>query len=200
MGAFVVGPVHGFMLWNSFLALIPPALAIVLFRSRSRFGGPLWWTGAVVWLLFLPNAPYVLTDVVHMVGAVRVSRSDAHAYLVLCTYGLLFTCGLAAYVFSLQTFRRFLHRVVPSTVVAPVLLGVHALCVVAMYLGRVVRVNSWDAVLAPGRVLGSMAHVPSPRTVAVLAVMFLVVGIGAFFTAAIGEKVVAQLRRRGFVS
>jgi uncharacterized membrane protein len=193
--ALIVGPVHGFMLWNAFLAGVPTALALVLFRRRRRAGSAMWWAGAVAWLLFLPNAPYVLTDVVHMVGVLRVSTSDRHSYLVLCTYAVLFAGGLVSYVVSLQLFRRFLHGVIPSRYVAAVLVSVHALCVVAMYLGRVVRVNSWDAVLAPGRVLGSMLHVPQPRTVVLLGTMFVVVGAGACVTAAVCNRALVQLRR-----
>ena len=72
---------------------------------------------------------------------------------------------------------------------------VHALCVIAMYLGRYIRLNSWDAVLAPQQVAGSVLRVPGPFTVAVLAVMFVVVGIGVFVMAAIGDKVAARARR-----
>jgi uncharacterized membrane protein len=42
----------------------------------------------------------------------------------------------ASYALSLQLFRRFLRRHVRSGLVAPTILFVHALCAVAMYLGR----------------------------------------------------------------
>ncbi len=110
-------------------------------------------------------------------------------------YGAFFAAGLASYVISLQLFRWFMHRVAPSRIVAPVMLALHGLCVVAMYVGRVVRLNSWDAVLAPGAVAASVLRVPRPSTVVLLALMFLVVGAGAFVTAAVGEKILAHLRR-----
>ena len=62
---------------------------------------------------------------------------------------MLFAFGLASYALSLQLFRRFLHRNVAPRLVAPTILFVHALCVLAMYLGRVIRLNSWDVVTAP---------------------------------------------------
>ena len=72
---------------------------------------------------------------------------------------------------------------------------VHGLCVVAMYLGRVVRLNSWDVVLAPGTVLASVLRVPHAYTVALLAVMFVVVGASAYVTYAVGDRAIARLRR-----
>ena len=57
-----------FLLWNLFLAAIPLLASGRLMRERR----PEWalslrdglWLG--VWLLFLPNAPYLLTDFVHL--------------------------------------------------------------------------------------------------------------------------------------
>jgi len=194
VGAFLYGPVHGFMLWNLFLAAVPAVLAIALFTIPTRRRA-LWWLGLGTWVLFLPNAPYVLTDVVHMVHDIQRAHSDARAYLVIATYGVLFALGLASYAFSLQLFRRFLHRTVRARVTAPAIVLVHALCTVAMYVGRVIRLNSWDVVTAPQQVATSLLRVPRPATVAVLAVMFVVVGVGVFVTLAVGDKVVARARR-----
>jgi uncharacterized membrane protein len=182
------------MVWNLFLAAVPAALAIALFRRRAR-RSLTWWAGLGVWLLFLPNAPYVLTDVMHLVDDIRATSSDAHAYLSIITYGVFFTAGLASYVFSLQLFRRYLHTVWPARAVLPTLLLVHGLCVVAMYIGRVMRFNSWDAILAPGDIAASVIRVPRPTTVVVLMTTFVVVGIGTYAMAAVASSAHARLRR-----
>src|SRR5690349_24932051 len=98
------------MLWNLYLAAIPTALALVLFRRPMR-RGPAWWLTFGAWLLFLPNAPYVLTDVVHMFHDLRVAHSPGRVFAVLVLYALFAAAGLASYVVSMQLFRRFLHRV-----------------------------------------------------------------------------------------
>jgi uncharacterized membrane protein len=194
VGAFLYGPVHGFMLWNIFLAAVPAVLALALFPTSVR-RGVAWWLGFGAWVLFLPNAPYLLTDVVHMVHDIKLASSDSWAYVVIVTYGTLFAFGLASYALSLQLFRRFLHRTVRSRFVAPAIVLVHALCVLAMYLGRFIRLNSWDVLVAPGTVLSSVLHVPRPMTVVVLAVMFVVVGVGVLVTLAIADNVFARARR-----
>ena len=115
--------------------------------------------------------------------------------MVIVTYGVLFACGLVSYALSLELFRRFLHRTVRGRLVAPAILLVHALCVLAMYLGRTIRLNSWDVVTAPNRVVASVVRVPRPLTVVELAVMFVVVGVAGFATVAVGDKAVVHCRR-----
>ncbi|HUI48596.1 MAG TPA: DUF1361 domain-containing protein [Acidimicrobiia bacterium] len=195
MVAYLYGPVHGFMLWNLSLAAVPAVLALVLF-AIPQHRGVCWWVGLATWLLFLPNAPYVLTDVVHMIHDIQRSHTDRWSYVVIATYGVLFACGLASYALSLDLFRRYLHRTVASQLVVPTILSVHALCVVAMYLGRVVRLNSWDALIAPREVVAAVLRVPRPATVGVIGMMFVVVGAGVFATVAVGHKLVAQARCR----
>ena len=83
----------------------------------------------------------------------------------------------------------------PKPIVISSLFLLHGTCVVAMYLGRVVRVNSWDAVLAPGPVVHTVLRVPRPSTVLLLMAMFVFVGAVAFATRAVGAQAMAQVRR-----
>jgi uncharacterized membrane protein len=189
-----IGPVHPFMVWNLYLAAIPALLAIVLFRRPPRIGVT-WLCGLVAWVLFLPNAPYVLTDVVHMVDDLHASPSRSYSFQVLAVYAMFFACGLASYVLSLKLFSRFLRRVVRPQVALATLIALHGLCIVAMYLGRFMRFNSWDMVFDPGAVLESVIGVPRPTTLFVLVTMFVVVGVGTFVTAVAGSKAISELRR-----
>ena len=65
------------------------------------------------------------------------------------------------------------------------------LCVVAMYLGRFMRFNSWDVLFAPGAVLESVIGVPRPTTLVVLIAMFVVVGAGTCVTGGGSERFAA---------
>jgi uncharacterized membrane protein len=95
--------VRAFMLWNLYLATIPTVLAIVLFRRPTRTG-PMWWLMFGGWLLFLPNAPYVLTDVVHMFHDLRVAHTLGRAGAILVMSALFAAAGLASYATSMQLF------------------------------------------------------------------------------------------------
>src|SRR5436190_15134694 len=56
-----------FLLWNLFLGWIPLLLALGLYDGYRRGArAPLLAPLAVLWLLFLPNAPYIVTDFIHL--------------------------------------------------------------------------------------------------------------------------------------
>ncbi|MFC4858170.1 DUF1361 domain-containing protein [Actinophytocola glycyrrhizae] len=167
----------GWMGWNAFLALVPLVLAHLLFGRRQR---PRWLliTGGAVFVAFLPNAPYVLTDVLHLPRDLRHVESWVAAGL-LTQYLVLFAIGFVAYVLSLVRLERWLaERGVSRRAVLLTDLSLHALCAVGIVLGRVFRFNSWDLVTNPGGLL-ELVRVPQPRTVLVLFVLFTVLAAGA---------------------
>lgn len=77
------------MVWNTWLALIPLTLADYLFHRNSQRTA-LWWLGALVFIAFLPNAPYVLTDIIHLIEDIRYGYSMWIVALVLVPQYLLF--------------------------------------------------------------------------------------------------------------
>ena len=57
-----------FLVWNLFLAWMPLFIALfiwLLFRN-GLLNITLWSVMACLWLLFYPNAPYIITDLVHL--------------------------------------------------------------------------------------------------------------------------------------
>ena len=51
------------LLWNLFLAWIPLVLALQVYEGYRRGAAALsLWTGGLLWLVFFPNAPYIVTD------------------------------------------------------------------------------------------------------------------------------------------
>jgi uncharacterized membrane protein len=144
--------VHGFMVWNSILALVPLALAMLLFRAdRPAKRTGLWWAGVVAFVAFLPNAPYVLTDVVHLIQDVRITHSPAQiTLLVLPAYAAFFFLGVESYTLCLRRVRRALGNGLHAWAVEA---GLHGVCALGIYLGRFARLNSWDIVRQPATVL-----------------------------------------------
>ena len=90
------------MTWNTLLALVPAALAVVLFRHEGR-RHLVWWIGVVAFVLFLPNAPYVVTDLVHLRSDVSQAGTDAAVYVgVLPLYAAFIAFGFGCYAIALH--------------------------------------------------------------------------------------------------
>ncbi len=135
-----------FLPWNLLLAWIPYLLALGIdaLAARVRSGRGLLILPVALWALFLPNAPYILSDVVHL-------RSSSMPLLPLDTLLILSFAlpALALGLFALGRIHRLVEeRVGPAagwTFVCMMLL----LTGTGIWLGRVVRLNSWDVLTRP---------------------------------------------------
>jgi uncharacterized membrane protein len=141
------------MTWNLFLAFIPLALSVWLFRTQ-RGRSWVWWLGFLVFYAFLPNAPYLLTDVIHLIDDVRNIQSVWMITLVLIpVYFLVIMAGFQAYVISLINLGHYLHRIGKSKWILGIELITHALNAIGIYWGRFLRFNSWDFITQPDAIL-----------------------------------------------
>ena len=162
----------GWMTGNVLLAAVPFVLAVVLFVPRQpRTVG--WWIGAVTFVAFLPNAPYVLTDVIHLRSQVHDAASNLRVLALLAQYGTLMVVGVAFYGASLAILRRRLALEGRARWRWPAELALHAVCSIGIFLGRFLRLNSWDLLARPGAVL-QYVRVPHPSTVVIIVVTFMV--------------------------
>jgi uncharacterized membrane protein len=159
---------YTFLVWNLFLAVLPPIFAVLFARATQRGSSPavriIWF---VLWLLFLPNAPYIATDFVHLAAQPRVPLwFDIALLLSFAGTGLLLGYSSVADVQSAiaSRFGRITGWIVAFS--ALILSGF------GIYLGRFLRWNSWDAITDPFDVATYIArhstHPAShPRTIAV---------------------------------
>jgi uncharacterized membrane protein len=167
---------HSGVAWNLFLAWIPFALSLVIY-ARAKAGaalGVLLPLGAL-WLIFFPNAPYLVTDLKHVAPGGRVPMLyDVLLFATSAWAGLLL--GLT----SLFLIHAVVRRLVGALNAWALVVGVLALSSFGIYLGRVHRWNSWDVVVHPGpltRQIGSglldpLSH-PRPLGLMVLFTSFL---------------------------
>jgi uncharacterized membrane protein len=169
---------YRFLIPNLFLACIPLLLSTTL-RMADRLrchwtimGGPF-----VLWLLFLPNAPYILTDILHL-----TRTSDAPAWYDLA---LLLSCSgtglLMGYLSLVDVQGIVARRLGPIfgwifSLVSLVLSGF------AIYLGRFLRWNSWDVLFTPTRLLDItsvlMHPVSNARPLSVTLVFGIILALG----------------------
>jgi uncharacterized membrane protein len=142
-----------FLIWNLFLACIPLAasrLLRVFHHRRSLDMAQLVLLG--VWLLFLPNAPYILTDMVHL--------TPVSPTLYWYDLGTLLSCALTGLLLGYSSMFD-IHRVIEERF-GPKLGWVVAVTSLILsgygvYLGRVLRWNSWDVFTNPRGLFASIA-------------------------------------------
>ena len=165
------------LIWNLFLAWIPFALAVAVYDGwrRKRARGTLVVLGAL-WLLFFPNAPYIVTDFVHLERTADAPYwYDAVTVSAFAWTGVLL--GFAS-LFLVQTVVRQWRGVVAGWVFAAAALALGSL---GIYLGRFLRLNSWDALEHPSvlpRIVHAVARDPFAYQEAI--------GVTLLFTLALG--------------
>lgn len=147
-------PAYSFLAWNLFLAWIPYTLSRVLVWVRAKNMHSAW-VGAVglAWLLFLPNAPYLVTDVMHLRTAHGAPLwFDA---VMLMTFGWT---GLALGIESLAIVAKLVAAKAGVAIARTFVVVVALLSGYGIYLGRFVRLNSWDVARHPGWFLREAAE------------------------------------------
>lgn len=134
-----------FLPWNLFLAFVPYWIT-QLVTSRIDIIENRWklFLVVVVWLLFIPNAFYIITDLVHFT---RVRSAPKWFDLL-----LIFSFAWNGIMFGIVSLRKV-------EVISAVIRGKHFsvtlvfavmwLNALGIYIGRYLRFNSWDVITDP---------------------------------------------------
>ena len=145
--------------WNLVLAWVPFLVALVLYERHRAGARPLALLApGLLWLLFLPNAPYLLTDVflIRFLGGVPI------------WFDVVLVTAFAWTGLMLGFVSLFLVHTVARSLAGPragwaLVLGATALSSFGIYLGRFLRWNSWDFVVQPTVLAASIGdHLTDP--------------------------------------
>jgi uncharacterized membrane protein len=136
---------YRYLVWNLTLAWVPLLLAILMAVAYARRHSVVQLVvfGAL-WFLFLPNAPYLLTDFIHL--------GEAHRLYDAVLVGSFAFTGLALGFASLLLVQLVVARAGGALLGWVTALVALFFASIGVYLGRVVRLNSWDAITQPHRV------------------------------------------------
>ena len=175
------------LVWNLFLAWVPLAFAFVVYEGANRGMRRLWLVSfGALWLLFFPNAPYLMTDMKYL----RELDGAPLWYDVTMTV-LAAATGLALGFISLFLIHSVARRYIGPGWAWVGVSAVLALSSVGVFLGRFARFNSWDAFTDPAPILNEVAKGATnptnyPKVVAVTLVFggFLIVTYGVFYAVA----------------
>lgn len=167
-----------FLLWNLFLALVPFGLSTMLGLSAGKLKARVLLPVGVVWMLFFPNAPYILTDLFHLEPRPGVPYWYDLALILSCAWN-----GLMLAYASLTDMQALVARRLGRGAGWAFATVALLLSSFGIYLGRYLRFNSWDVITNPltlfydilTRLVHPFAH-PKTWGVTLLYGVFLLLG------------------------
>ena len=166
--------------WNLFLAWLPLAFALAVYHRHQRGERHGWkfYSLALLWLLFLPNAPYIFTDLIHL-----TTSFFPHFWVDLALVLLVAFTGFLLGFMSLYLMQSIVTDRLGKAAGWVFILGATALSSYGIYLGRFLRWNSWDIVVHPlglSHDIGHLAAHPlaNPHSLAFLGLFAIFLFLG----------------------
>lgn len=165
---------------NLFLAWLPLVFAVLAWGAHKQGGlfPPRFYIYSFLWLLFLPNAPYIMTDMIHL--------SPYPPVPIWVDMVIIFSFAWTGFMLGFISLY-LMQRVVAARLGVPhawvFVLLVLALTGLGIYIGRFMRWNSWDLFLSPLELARDLARQfrhplsnPGPILYTVLFTKVLLVG------------------------
>lgn len=130
-----------FLAGNLFLGWIPLFLSSLISPAQKA------WTQCIVffgWLIFFPNSFYLITDLVHL----RERAGVPYWFDIFLVFSAVLNGVLMGYV-SFMNMEKHLTQKFSSEKTTVIMMGCLFLCSFGIYIGRVLRWNSWDIIVNP---------------------------------------------------
>lgn len=182
------------MVFNATLATIPAVLAVVLFHRPRPGASMARFAGVGLFLLFLPNAPYVITDLIHLRSMLDGNPGTRVSDMVPAgVLALLVLWGVGCYAVALIEVDRALaraprlarHRVAVRAVI-------HLACGFGVVLGRIPRLHSWHVVTRPHATVDGIVGVLHPLAVPLVVALAVGFALAAAAITAVGRAAWAR--------
>jgi uncharacterized membrane protein len=137
-----------FLLWNIFLAFIPFLISGIIVRhvlgNRGNLSMWIVFGGGILWLLTFPNAPYLVTDVIHLGSSKLIPKwYDVILLFVTALVGMLFTFYSLAHIEKALSTK---YEKMKTGILLGLMIFVSSF---GIYVGRFLRWNSWDVFTNP---------------------------------------------------
>jgi uncharacterized membrane protein len=169
-------PYYFFLSWNLFLAWMPFLFA----RLAQTFHQKQWllWAFGGLWLLFFPNAAYLITDMLHLQSIDPVPLW----YDMLMLFSFILT-GLFLGFVSLRLMQSLVLQRFGAVISWLFVVATLVLSSFGVYIGRFLRWNSWDVFLQPVHLLTDIgATLATPESLLKTAVITSLLTVVSIFT------------------
>jgi len=183
-------PVNGrmgmhFMIWNLFLAWIPYLISLTLERTkRNKKIGVLSFVVLIIWLLFFPNAPYMITDFQY-VG----NYENRLLWLNIVTLISFAWTGLLLGYLSLREVQLFLGRHLSQRWTWSIVIMAMVAASYGIFLGRYQRWDSWNILTQPVNLVTDIIHtITTPRAVGMTLSLSVFLILGYLSLTVLGQK------------
>lgn len=172
-----------FLVWNLFLAITPIVFIFLAKKLHDNYGfeKPSIKIAIIAlmttWLLFFPNSPYIITDLMHL------SHLPKHL-LWFDSVGIFITAltGLVVGLYSMYNFQLLSKKLFGNVIAWFLVLGSAVLSGFGLYLGRFARFNSWDLFSNPTHLIKqSIVETSNPLAIQTTLV-FSIVLIGLYLS------------------
>jgi uncharacterized membrane protein len=174
-----------FLIWNLFLAFVPYVMSSY-FQSLDAKNNTKFklYTLLTIWILFIPNSFYIITDLVHL------DNSDGIFFwldlIIISSYALI---GFGLGLLSLTHFETTLKTIISKKYASITLFFISFLCGFGIYVGRILRYNTWDIISNPFDLIVDLFTAATSKTSLFFSIQF---GIFIYFAFLIKKNITCK--------
>jgi len=142
-----------FLIWNLFLAYTPLGLSSLIMNRINIIEKWYFYPAFGCWLLLLPNAPYIITDFVHL-----EKQTNVPLWFDILLIASFTVCGMLFGLASMKNMYTILSIKFSNKAATIVMAITCLLSGFGIYLGRFLRYNSWDILHKPFTLTADILH------------------------------------------
>lgn len=177
----MVKPPFTFLVLNTILGYIPIELSLELTNKYIEKSW-IFWPILVLWLVFYPNAPYLLTDLFHLTllhpyapnGLLRLSTTMwiNYAYLLISALG----CSLIGFYGQFQIVKRScaFFSIKSNPLKVFIILILNVIASIGIYVGRFLRFHTVYLLISPRLVIKQLSEMWTPKMLVFVIILTIV--------------------------
>ncbi len=169
------------MTGNILLGIIAVVLGLLALKTKNLLQKGIL---LFLWLLFIPNTSYMLTDIIHIPKQLHVLEGIYRTILIL-QYTLVMIVAIATFILALYPFEKILQKELKQKktgIIQIILFFTNFVIAFGIVLGRIQRTNSWELFTNIGKVIQDGINVLTTKELLLLVVFFGILNNFIYFS------------------